>query len=402
VWNKQRTDEILLDVDDVALGHTAVMRWNPRAKWIASNDLVHEALVTQADFDQVPQMLDQRARTGTAPRRAHRSRHPYVFKSLVVCGVCGRKMQGQHSHGVAYYRCRFPQEYAQANQIEHPRNVIMREEILIPPLDTWLVQELSPMQRRHTIAKLVDQAAVAAPAAVMVPAAPTVADCDVKLARYRAALDAGADPAVVAGWIAETQAERRQAEHRQQASMATNEPPEATFTEQEIIAIVEELGDMVAALRDADPDEKLDVYRSLGLRLTYRPDTQTVRAEIDLAAHRWDSVCVRGGIRVLAPSTPARRGYACAQISGHPDVRSTQSRGLARWSTRLCGVWPTRRSCRGARPPSRHPAAAISPVGPLEPQPDRVALVTRRCLTEQSADVGDHAPRLTFGECAAR
>jgi site-specific DNA recombinase len=28
IWNKQRTDEVLLDVDDVALGHTPVMRWN--------------------------------------------------------------------------------------------------------------------------------------------------------------------------------------------------------------------------------------------------------------------------------------------------------------------------------------------------------------------------------------
>jgi site-specific DNA recombinase len=28
-WNKQRTDEVLLDVNDVALGHTTVMRWNP-------------------------------------------------------------------------------------------------------------------------------------------------------------------------------------------------------------------------------------------------------------------------------------------------------------------------------------------------------------------------------------
>ena len=47
-------------------------------------------------------------------------------------------MQGQHSHGTAYYRCRFPEEYAQANKVDHPRNVIMREEILIKPLDTWL------------------------------------------------------------------------------------------------------------------------------------------------------------------------------------------------------------------------------------------------------------------------
>jgi hypothetical protein len=49
------------------------------------------------------------------------------------------------------------------------------------------------------------------------------------------------------------------------------------------------------ALSDAEPDHKMDVYRSLGLRLTYDPETQTVRADVDLAAHRWDSVRVRGG-----------------------------------------------------------------------------------------------------------
>lgn len=36
-----------------------------------------------------------------------------------------------------------------------------------------------------------------------------LADCDRKLARYRAALEAGADPKVVTGWIAEVEAERR-------------------------------------------------------------------------------------------------------------------------------------------------------------------------------------------------
>ncbi len=39
-------------------------------------------------------------------------------------------------------------------------------------------------------------------------------ECDAKLAGYRAALEAGADPTLVAGWIAETQAERRLAEQR--------------------------------------------------------------------------------------------------------------------------------------------------------------------------------------------
>ncbi|HEU4427086.1 MAG TPA: recombinase family protein [Pilimelia sp.] len=143
--------------------HRDGLAWSRTAVRVASKEPAHEPLVDQADFDRVQEMLTSRARTATAPKRAHRSRHPYIFKSLVFCGVCGRKMQGQHSHGVAYYRCRYPQEYALANKVDHPRNVIMREEVLIRPLDTWLVQEFGPLQRRHTIAKLVGQAATGVP-----------------------------------------------------------------------------------------------------------------------------------------------------------------------------------------------------------------------------------------------
>jgi len=32
-----------------------------------------------------------------------------------------------------------------------------------------------------------------------------------------------------------------------------------------IITTIDELGDLVAALRDADPEHKMEVYRSLGL-----------------------------------------------------------------------------------------------------------------------------------------
>jgi hypothetical protein len=35
-----------------------------------------------------------------------------------------------------------------------------------------------------------------------------IAECDPKLTQYRAALDAGANPATVAAWIAETEAEK--------------------------------------------------------------------------------------------------------------------------------------------------------------------------------------------------
>ena len=51
----------------------------------------------------------------------------------------------------------------------------------------------------------------------------------------------------------------------------------------------------------ADPADKAEVYRQLGLRLTYHPDTQKVYAQADLGAHRWDLVRVRGTTRTITP-----------------------------------------------------------------------------------------------------
>jgi site-specific DNA recombinase len=122
-------------------------------------------------------------------------------------------MQGKHSHGDTYYRCRFPQEYRPlANRLEHSRKVYLREEALIDPLDRWLLQAFSPARRDHTIAHLAEQAATDLPAAAMPEIETSIsAGYDAKLDRNRAALEAGADPAVVAGRIAETQAARRRA-----------------------------------------------------------------------------------------------------------------------------------------------------------------------------------------------
>jgi site-specific DNA recombinase len=119
-----------------------------------------------------------------------------------------------------------------------------------------------------------------------------ITECDAKLERYRAALDAGADPAVVTDWISQTQAERARAEadlHEQSG----NSP--RRMSRAEINDLVQALGDIVTVLRDADPVNKAEVYRQLGLRLTYQPETQTVRAEVELNAHRGVMVRVRGG-----------------------------------------------------------------------------------------------------------
>jgi hypothetical protein len=96
VWNKQRTDEILLDVDDVALGHTSVMRWNPREQWIFSTEVAHPPIVDMDTFEAAQALLHRRGARGGEHQR-HRARHLYVFKCALYCGLCNRKMQAHQT-----------------------------------------------------------------------------------------------------------------------------------------------------------------------------------------------------------------------------------------------------------------------------------------------------------------
>lgn len=74
-----------------------------------------------------------------------------------------------------------PAEYGLANAIQHPRTVYLRE------------------QRRSPAGPVAGAAFDHADAARR-----TVRDCDHRLVRYRAALEAGADPALGTAWIAKT------------------------------------------------------------------------------------------------------------------------------------------------------------------------------------------------------
>ncbi|NYH42040.1 hypothetical protein HNR22_001767 [Micromonospora jinlongensis] len=52
---------MLLGVDDVGMGHTCVMRWNARDKWVVSKEITHEPLIDDATFEQAQAILQQRA-----------------------------------------------------------------------------------------------------------------------------------------------------------------------------------------------------------------------------------------------------------------------------------------------------------------------------------------------------
>ncbi|MEU4968231.1 recombinase family protein [Streptomyces smyrnaeus] len=283
VWNRQKKHESLLDITDVSLGYTTKMRWNAQDKWIISKEIVHTPLIDDDTFAHTQDVLRSRVRSGPAPG-VKRTRNTYLLRGALQCGVCGRTMQGHWSHHQAYYRCRFPEQYALANRISHPRNVYLREVWLIRPLDDWLAKVFSPHRLDETVDLLVAAVQEApGPTRTTNNAQQKIADCETKLAAHRAALEAGADPALVTQWIAETQARREQAEAELRATTPQPQPQHGTpLSRDEIAALVRVAGSLTTAIHQADPTDKAELYKKLGIRLRYDPAQQKVLAESHL------------------------------------------------------------------------------------------------------------------------
>ncbi|MEU1548279.1 hypothetical protein [Nocardia sp. NPDC005745] len=94
------------------------------------------------------------------------------------------------------------------------------------------------------------------------------------LARYLRANDTVARPCRSLGGM-----DRRQLVTAQIAALESQRHPHRRMTQEEIAGLVDSLGGLVRVIRKADPAEKLELYRQLGLKLTYNHTTRTVVAE---------------------------------------------------------------------------------------------------------------------------
>lgn len=277
-WNKQRKTEVLLDVADVGMGHVTKMRWNDPEVWVSSTSVVHPPIVDDETFQLAQDTLAARARANGSSDNPRRRSHPYQLRGRMRHVACGRRMQGSWNNGKPHYRCSFPAEYGTANGLDHPRSVYVREELVVPPLDLWIARVFAPSGLSSAVSALLDvqELDVDRRVAETVEAAKrAVAECDRKLSRHRAALEAGADPALVTGWIAETQAERA-------AALRRTVPPKGDrLTRRELEAAFVTLGEMARVVADAEPDDKADLYRELGVELVFDETRRKVVATVE-------------------------------------------------------------------------------------------------------------------------
>ncbi|WP_326809417.1 recombinase family protein [Streptomyces sp. NBC_01775] len=291
VWNKQHKKEILLDIDDVTLGHRTQLTWNSHDKWIWSAEPAHEPLVPMADFQAAQAQQERRRNIAGVERMVGPTKRSYALRGLLRCGQCDRKMQGNYNNGLPNYRCRYPAEYARSASLPHPLTVYVREGALLPALDAWIARTFAPGRLKQTLQALhqAQSMTTPAPGPALEVARRTLADCDRRIDRYRAAIDAGTNPALVTEWINKATADRNAAQRQIAAVTATTATPTKIprpLTEEQIAQVIKDLGNLADRLQQAAPERKAPLYAAFGLSLTYDHSKRAVTVE-----SRPESVC---------------------------------------------------------------------------------------------------------------
>jgi site-specific DNA recombinase len=102
VWNRQGIDHHEVNPGDKSsrpAGRKPSHHWNDRDQWVISTAVVHPPLVSEQDFLRAQQVSALAVPDDANP-------HRYQLTGLLICGLCGRRLEGQWVHGRAGYRCR--------------------------------------------------------------------------------------------------------------------------------------------------------------------------------------------------------------------------------------------------------------------------------------------------------
>lgn len=118
--------------------------------------IVHEPLISMELFEAA--RARRSANVHAVARKPRRTPRPYLLRGLLRCGMCERRMQWNWNHEEAYYRCRYPQDYASPETLEHASVVYLREAHVIPPFDSWISTLLHPEASKRRVGRSLTRA----------------------------------------------------------------------------------------------------------------------------------------------------------------------------------------------------------------------------------------------------
>ncbi|GAA3477288.1 hypothetical protein [Streptomyces yanii] len=200
-----------------------------------------------------------------------------------------------------YYRCEFKEEEAALYpDLTHPRTVYLREDIVCQALDRWIARAFAPDRLSATIEALIHASAAASTAQPQTPeqaqARQAIKECQRRLARYQATLDAGADPTVVTRWINEAQRDKDAAQKKLDAHPAIPRKKQSPLNAQQIRQITESLGDIAQRIQTAAVEKKGPLYEALGVTISYKHATRTATVRSRPSPPHRQALCPRGDL----------------------------------------------------------------------------------------------------------
>src|ERR1044072_4029472 len=110
VFGRWVREEKLIDPDDVAAGNVTRFRRASADRVVRSRRPAHPAIVSVETFTQAQLMRRSRGSGGMRERaklerRRSGGKATYLFRGLMRCAICERKMQGEVIRNGVYYRC---------------------------------------------------------------------------------------------------------------------------------------------------------------------------------------------------------------------------------------------------------------------------------------------------------
>lgn len=304
VWGKQRKQESLIDPEDVAAGNVTRMRWNSPAEWVRATTQTHPVLIEPELMSHVRQRLTE---PGNVQRRLRSTSYEYPLRGILFCGICGHRMQGAAHSRVRkdgsrriLYRCslRDQRSLPPAAYPEHPRSLTVNESTIVSALDTWIGSLATPKVLASIPGPESEHTARASELRQKIKA------LDKKINALVATAEVAEEVAELAAMI-KSRSQERQAYKAELAQILQAAP-----TKEDLAKIAQALGGVTRILTIAGPQEKGQLYRTLGLHLAYHPGQRRVEASLALGGldHRNGgraNMCPEGELSVIPTTSKA-------------------------------------------------------------------------------------------------
>ena len=219
------------------------------------------------------------ARRGSKPRRGPKTERPYLLRGRLHVRALPAQAPGQLAPRRGVLPLPVRRRVRAARRSSPTRRSSTSASVTCSPTSTTGWRSSSTRTTSTTTCEAILGAAAAEPASPAERAAADdlVRECDRKLDRYRELLEAGTDPAVVAGWI-KRRPGRASGGRRRRSTRSTARSAPTINTAAEVREAVEHLGGLVGLLKVSDPKLRSRFYEEAGVLGIYLPGHHVGRA----------------------------------------------------------------------------------------------------------------------------